>query len=45
MNVERSYSEWDWDVTPNGVGRSRMNQVAARQWKDGKVVYERFYKA
>ncbi|MCH7874745.1 MAG: hypothetical protein IH965_05550 [Gemmatimonadetes bacterium] len=45
MNVERSYSEWDWDVTPNGVGRIRMNQVAARQWKDGKVVYERFYKA
>ncbi len=45
MNVERSYSEWDWDVTLNGVGRIRMNQVAARHWKDEKVVDERFYKA
>ncbi len=43
VNVDRSYSEWDWDVTLKGVGRIRMNQVAARQWKDGKVVYERFY--
>ncbi len=40
---DRSYAEWDWDVTFKGVGRVRMNQVAARQWKDGKIVHERFY--
>ena len=45
VSVDRSYSEWDWDVTLKGVGRIRMCQVAVRQWKDGKVVYERFYKA
>ena len=40
---ERSYSEWTMDVTFKGGGRVQMSQCAARQWKDGKVVHERFY--
>jgi hypothetical protein len=26
-----------------GAGRMQLNEVARRQWKDGKVVHERFY--
>ena len=40
---DRAYSEWTMDVTLKGVGRVQMNQCAARQWKDGQVVHERFY--
>lgn len=38
-----SFSEWDWDVTFKNGPRVRMNQVAVRRWKDGKVIHERFY--
>ena len=38
-----AYSEWWMDVTLKGVGRTRMEQVTARVWKDGLVVSERFY--
>ena len=38
-----SFSEWEMDVTLKGVGRIKMNQVAVRRWKAGKVVHERFY--
>ncbi len=40
---DASYSEWMWDVTLKGVGRVKMEQVAARRWRDDKVVSERFY--
>jgi ketosteroid isomerase-like protein len=40
---DRSYSEWTMDVTFKGAGRVQMSECAARQWKDGKVVHERFY--
>ena len=39
----KAFSEWEWDVTFKGVGRITMTQVAAREWKDGRVTYERFY--
>ncbi len=39
----RSYSEWIFDVTFKDGSRMKNHQVAARQWKDGKVVHERFY--
>lgn len=42
---DRSYAEWEWDVTLKDVGRVLMTQVAVRQWADGKIVSERFYKA
>jgi ketosteroid isomerase-like protein len=40
---DRSYSEWDLDVTFKGGPRTKMSQVAARQWKNGQIVFERFY--
>lgn len=38
-----SFSEWTMDVTLKGVGRVKMNQVAVRHWKNGKVAREKFY--
>ena len=38
-----TYSEWVYDITFKEGGRVKMTQVAARRWKDGKVVHERFY--
>lgn len=38
-----SFSESEADLTIKGVGRITMTQVAVRQWRDGKVVHERFY--
>ncbi len=45
VSGDTGYSEWMWDVTLKGVGRGRvkMEQVAARRWRDDKVVSERFY--
>ena len=40
---DRSFSEWIFDVTFKDGTRMRNEQVAARRWKDGKVVHERFY--
>jgi hypothetical protein len=31
------------DLVVKGVGAMKMVQVAVRQWKDGRVVRERFY--
>jgi ketosteroid isomerase-like protein len=42
-NGDVSYSEWSYDVTFKGAGRVKMEQVAARRWKNGKVSHERFY--
>lgn len=43
VNGDVSFSEWEMDITLKGVGRVKMNQVAVRRWKDGKVVHERFF--
>ena len=43
VNGNVSFSEWEMDVTLKGAGRIKMNQVAVRRWKDGKIVHERFY--
>lgn len=40
---DRSYSEWVFDVTFKDGSRMRNHQVAARRWKDGKVVFEQFF--
>ena len=40
---DRSYSEWIFDVTFKDGSRMRNHQVAARRWKDGKVVSEQFF--
>ena len=38
-----SFSEWEMDVSLKGVGRIKLDQVAVRRWKNGKIVHERFY--
>ncbi|SRR6266568_2759506 len=38
-----SFSEWFMEVTMKGAGRVKMEQIARRLWRDGKVVDERFY--
>ena len=43
VNGDISYSEWAYDVTFKGGKRVKLEQVAARRWKNGKVAYERFY--
>src|SRR5579864_8606119 len=43
VNGDHSYSEWEYDVTFKGGARTKMQQVASRQWRGGQVVHERFY--
>jgi hypothetical protein len=38
-----SFSEWTMEVSLKGVGQIKMDQVAVRRWKNGKIVHERFY--
>lgn len=40
---DRSYSEWELDVTFKTGQRVKLTQVAARQWRDGQIAFERFY--
>ena len=40
---DRSYSEWVFDCTMKDGNRVTNSQVAARKWRDGQVVEERFY--
>ena len=43
VNGDTSYSEWNMEVTFKGGLRITLAQVAARRWKDGQIVHERFY--
>jgi len=43
VNGDVSYSEWEFDLTFKGQPRRPLTEVAARRWKDGKIVHERFY--
>lgn len=43
VNGDRSFSEWEYDVTFKNGTRTKLQQVASRQWKGGHVVHERFY--
>ena len=43
VHGDRSYSEWAMDVTFKGGVRVKLEQVAARRWRNGQVVQERFY--
>lgn len=38
-----SFSEWRNDMTLEGVGRVRTEQIAVRRWRRGQVISERFY--
>ncbi len=43
VNGDVSFSEWTMELTLKGAGRIKLDQVAVRRWKNGKVVHERFY--
>jgi ketosteroid isomerase-like protein len=43
VNGDTTFSEWEYDITFKGGQRVKMNQVAVRRWKNGKIVNERFY--
>ncbi len=38
-------STWHFDYTHGEWGSHTYDQVAVRQWKDGRIVAERFYKS
>ena len=38
-----SMVEWVFDVTPKGMSRIKMNQVAVQRWNRGKIISEKFY--
>ena len=38
-----SFSEWLMEITFKGGHRVKLEQVAVRRWKDGKIASERFY--
>jgi ketosteroid isomerase-like protein len=38
-----SFSEWEFDISFKNGARVKMEEVARRRWKDGKIVHERFY--
>ncbi|HEY9623441.1 MAG TPA: SnoaL-like domain-containing protein [Crinalium sp.] len=37
------FSEWFLDYTHADWGKRTYHQVSVQQWKDGKVIHERFY--
>lgn len=43
VNGDTSYSEWEMDLTFKNGFRAVLTQVASRRWKNGEVVWERFY--
>ena len=43
VNSNLSFSEWLIDVSFKDGKRNRLEQVAVRRWKNGKVASERFY--
>ena len=38
-----TYSEWIYEILLRDGRRLTMNEVAARRWRDGQVIHERFY--
>jgi hypothetical protein len=38
-----TFSEWTYEFTMKNGARMLLNEVARRQWANGKVVHERFY--
>ena len=40
-----TFSEWENEMTLDGVGRIQQKQVAVRTWNDdGQITHEKFYK-
>jgi ketosteroid isomerase-like protein len=43
IDGNRSYAEWEFEMTFQNGARYTMPEVAVRQWQDGQIVNERFY--
>ena len=43
VNGDVSFSEWETEFVIKGMSPMKMVQVAVRQWRNGRVVRERFY--
>ncbi len=43
VNGDTTFSQWYIDITFKNGQSVKSSQVAVRQWKDGKVVHERFF--
>lgn len=43
INGDLTFSEWEFDLTLKGRGRTKMNEVAVRHWRNGQVAREKFY--
>lgn len=41
---QKTFVEWYFDFTLEGVGDLEFNQVAVQTWENGKIVNEKFYK-
>ncbi|PSQ90639.1 MAG: nuclear transport factor 2 family protein, partial [Bacteroidetes bacterium QH_2_63_10] len=40
-----TFSEWENEMTLEGIGRVQQKQVAVRTWNDeGQITHEKFYK-
>lgn len=35
--------QYSMDASFKGIGRMQMEEVAVQQWKDGKIIHERFF--
>lgn len=40
---DTSYSEWVYVMRLRGGRTIRIDEVAARRWRDGQVIFERYY--
>lgn len=38
-----AFAEWSMDITFKGGQRVQMEEVSVQHWKNGKIVFERFY--
>lgn len=38
-----TYSEWIYELALRDGRRLTMNEVSARRWREGQVIFERFY--
>lgn len=41
--ADLSYSEWLYELVLSDGRRVTMTEIAARRWRDGLVIHERFY--
>jgi len=43
VDGDRAAINWLFEYTDAGGRRRRLNEIAYRQWRAGKIVYEQFY--